>query len=511
MDEKRAVYIWQKVMLFRRLFEDMGEAVFVDPHAYQTFHEFASKTAEVDVYHLPMEFEMKSFRSMMKLELYLDAISMGKRDTLMFPQSFASGREVGKTCPELVRERFLVEVSEVQKDTISLNVSMKEMWEWQLERENYELLERQFPTIALKKAKDAGEYFVVLEALEPEMRKKVDRFSRKKIVDLHPEWIECALNESQMKKCEVNFSLSERFLPFDGLVAADPLRTLFLQAPIKGELANGSMELEAIRRLEMFTSNEETYYRFRLLDRDVNQTILTFVQADEMGVLDYLLDKHLEQAYFKLRDLHASLFKTEDDEWKPFQEVQVEVGRLIYSDLLRAIESDAQQMGLALPGHFHEKLEGFYPQHRLYAYMRSAHHDIKRLGEHSAFVFQSTPISEEDKLTLLPPLAAQWRVVKESQVLKNHEKNPWPNVDVFSMAEQDWSDVDVRGQDGRVLSFFQVKTQSLPNNDFVAEMERGKAILSKESKNVLMREVLALIKEKGAIYLPESSSQDCEY
>jgi len=503
LDEKAAVHVWQKVMLFRRLFEDVGGAVFVDPHVYQAFHGFASKTAEVDLYHLPQALEMKDFHSMMKLEFYLDAVSSGKRDPLMLPKTFASAQQVEKNYPELIQQRFLVEVSEVQKEMIALNVSMKEMWEWQLEKENYELLEAQFPTLALKKAQDAEEYFAALEGLDSEMRQKVDRFSRSQIVDLHPEWIHAALDGSHINKREVSFCPNGKHLPFDGLKTAEPLRTLFMQTVLKSELENNPIALEARKKLEMFTSDGETYYRFQVLDRDLNKTILTFAQANERGVLDALTEEHLEKAYVKLRPAHAALFKTEENEWKPLKKVEAEVGRLVYSDLLRAIENDAQQVHLVLPNDRHENLEGFYPKHRLYAYVRSAHSDIKRIGEGSSFLFQPILAGEEDALEESLPLEAQWGLIKESQVFKNHEKSPWFNTEIFSMVEQSWSDVALRG--GGRLSFFKLKEKSVPSSNFSTEMKQGQAVLSREAERLLMQEVLELLKEKGSIHLNERS------
>ena len=503
MNEKTAVNIWRKVMLFRRLFEDVGHAVFVDPHVYQTFHGFASKTAEVDLYHLPDNLEIKDFKSMMQLELYLDAVTEGKRDSLMLPKNLATVSKVEKSCPELVEQRFLVEVSQVQKETVGLNVSMKEMWDWQLEEENFQILAKQFPLLSLKKAVDAEGFFEVLEGLDPETRQKVDRFSRLQIVDLHPDWLQHALDQAHLNVRIVSFSSSGKYLPFEGLASSDELLKLFEQTALKQELEVNPQALQARKKLEMFTSDGETYYRFHVLDRDLNKAILTYVEAKERGVLEDLMREHLGREYIQIRESSAALFKDEYNAWKPLDKVINEVGRLVYSDHLKTIENDAQQRGVVLPNDRHENLDRFYPQHRLYSYVRAAHKDIKRLRGESSFLMKPLNLSDEESLSTKPPLNEQWGLVKESQVFKNHEKNPWFHSDIFSMVEQSWSDVGLRAS-GR-LSFFQLKEKKVPSGNFSSEMQEGQEILYREATRLLTVELLGSLKETEAIHLDDGA------
>jgi len=500
MDEKDAVHVWQKIMLFRRLFEEAGGAVFMDPHIYQTFHEFTSKVAEVDLYQLPKYLEMKDFFSVMKFEFYLDAIAKEGRDLMVLPKEFASVQEIEEKYPELVQERFLVEVSEVCKENIALNVSIKEMWKWQLEKENYESLEKNFPILAAKKAQNVTEYFHALESLHPKEKQKVNHFSRKKIVDTHPEWIDAALNESRVNKQELSFSRSEKYLPL-GFSSAEPLRTLLSQSALKRELERDSTALDACKQLERFSLDGETYYRFQVLDRDLNKTVLTFSQANEKKILDALLEKHLEKAYVTLRDTHPTFFKTENGEWKTFKDVQAIVGSLVYSNLLKAIRNTIEQEApkVAMPDDLLKNLDLFYPKYLLYTYMRSAYDDIRHLGAKSSFLLQPMPEDEEEKLATLPPLETQWGVIKRTEVLKHHEKSPWITSDVFSMAEHSWSDITLYEE--QHPSFFQLKKKSPPSRNFSTEMKQGRAILSKEAKKLLMQEILDLLKTKRAVHI----------
>ena len=501
MREKEVVSLWQKVMIFRSLFDDVGGAVFVDPHVYQTFYGFASKTAEVDLYHLPPALELKDFSALMKLEYYLDQVTKNRINGIILPQNFASTSEVEKNCPELVEQCFLIEVAEVQKDEVALNVSIKEMWEWQLEKENYELLEREFPQLALKKGSDAEGYFVALEGIDPELRQKMDKFSRGKIVEEHPEWIEEALNQKHMVSRQVSFSPNGENSPFEGKDLPD----LFKMAAFKGDLEKNKESIEARKNLELYSADGETYYRFHILDRDLTKAVLTFEEANERKILDSLLEKHLESSYAQIRSKNPRVFKTEKNEWKPFKEVKNKIGMILYSETLKEIDAEVSKLGVKLSEERYEDLDDFYPKYRLYPYMVIAEQEVRRLGDASKFLEKNEDEIVEGKLRKKKELCSQWALVKEGKIFKNHEKSLWFTSDIFAMIEKSWSEVCL-SQDGR-LQFFQLQEKSVPNGNFSTEMKQGQEILSKEVKQYLMSDFLKSLKEKKAIYLNYESIQ----
>lgn len=477
VSEKEMVELWQNVMLFRRLFDDVGGAVFVDPHVYQTFYGFASKTAEVDLYRLPEALELKDFSSLMKLEFYLDQVAENGKRGLALPQSFAAPSKVEKKCPDLVRQRFVVEVAEVELDEVALSVSLKEMWEWQLEKENYEQLEKAFPKLALKKGEDAEGYYQALEAIEPELRQKIDKYSRRQIALSHPEWIEEALSQKHFVTKELKASKGGEMTPY----GEKELYDLFLKAALKGQLEVNPDALSARQSLEMYSPNGKTYYRFHLVERDLEKKVLTFQEADEEGILDRLLNEHLEKAYKEVRLKNPGVFKTENNDWKPFAEVKSEIGRILFSDQLKAIEKEVAALGVSLPEGRERNLDDFYPKYRFLPHLTVAEKEIRRLGDQSHFL-------QEGGL---------WSLVKEEKVIKNHEKHPWVSEDVFSMVEKSWSNVGP--SPSGPLCFFNLKEKSGPSGNFSDEMKQGQAILSREVEKLLMSDLLKQFKEKQVI------------
>ena len=75
MDRNQAIKIWQQVLLFRRLFHDVGNAVFVDRSGFDAFNHFASEEAVGDLYRLPEAMRLTDFNALVRFEIYLDAIS----------------------------------------------------------------------------------------------------------------------------------------------------------------------------------------------------------------------------------------------------------------------------------------------------------------------------------------------------------------------------------------------------------------------------------------------------
>lgn len=485
INEKEMVELWQKVLLFRRLFDDIGGAVFVDPHVYQTFYGFASKSAEVELYHLPESLELKNFSALMKLEFYLDQVAENGKRGLDLPQNFAKPTQVEKKCPDLVRQRFMVEVAEVALEEVALNVSLKEMWEWQLEKENYERLEKEFPKLALKNGEDAEGYYAALEGVDPELRQKIDRFSRDQIVLDHPEWIDETLRQKHFVTKELKASKDGEISPYGN----HDLYQLFLSAAFKGQLEVNPEALNARQSLERYSPDGKTYYRFHLLERDLEKKVLTYQEADQAGILDRLLDAHLEKAYKEVRLKNPEVFKTEGNDWKPFDEVKNEIGRILYNDQLKAIEKEVADLGVVLPEEREQDLDGFYPKYRFFPYLTMAEKEIQKMGNQSHFLKEG----------------GLWSLVREEKVVKNHEKHPWVSSEIFSMVEKSWSNVQ-ESPNGR-LSFFCLKGKSGPDGNFNTEMKQGQKILSREVEKLLMSDLLDHFKEKQVITLTHDNAE----
>lgn len=182
-DERSAAEVWQKVLMFRRYFQDVGAASFVDKLPYRDFAGYAKEEAVVHTYHWPLL--VRNAQDLAELQYYIKAVCPKEKEIL--PTSFLSVEEVEKKHPELVQRTYRAKVAEVSKKQVALRASVKQVWDWQTEDANWSLLKTQF---SLPSAATQDERFKILQHMEPVKRAEVDAWSRGKIVDQNPIWIE---------------------------------------------------------------------------------------------------------------------------------------------------------------------------------------------------------------------------------------------------------------------------------------------------------------------------------
>ncbi len=503
MDEKAAVTVWQKVMLFRRLFNDCGHAALIDSHPYQCFHSHASKTAVVDHYSLEDKSGLSNFEELLKFLYYVDVVSASKCLWPALPEEFLPIEQLQKVCPKLVCRRFLVEMKRVTVKEIAQEVSLKQMWEWQLDSQNFKKLQKAFPELGISKASDAEGYFNELEKHPPYLRRKIDDHSLMQIAKEHPEWIIAALGEKEAELKQVAFSIDGAQGELEGIGSGEGLLKLFEKAPLKKSAYLAGKNLEVQSELELFSSDQQNYYYFQVVDRDEKWHISTFKEANDQGVLNPLFKQYLQEQYPKVRQENPSLFKTTSDEWKPFEEVRGEVALILYRELFDAIDHDQPQTAPSLAESRFKKLDSFYPKNYFLGYMKRALLDIRAKGEKSDYLFTKVPSSSpESELPVRLPFEKQWKITKRTKEHKNCESKQEFEKSLFSMSEKEWSSVHVF--EGGEAGFFQLQKIETPEQLRLQEVRQGHEILFNEAKRFLMLDFLDRFKEKECVHLSPS-------
>ncbi|PIS02397.1 MAG: hypothetical protein COT85_05215 [Chlamydiae bacterium CG10_big_fil_rev_8_21_14_0_10_42_34] len=185
-DERSAAEVWQKVLLFRRYFHDVGGAAFVDSLPYKDFASYAKETAVVQKYQWQMR--IQSAQDLAELNLYIRSIAPKSEKGL--PTAFLSVSEVEKKFPALVQTTYLANVAEVSKKQVGLTATVKQLLQWQTDDKNWAQLVRQFslPSVPTK-----DERFAILATIDPILRAKIDELTRERLVDQNPSWVEEAL------------------------------------------------------------------------------------------------------------------------------------------------------------------------------------------------------------------------------------------------------------------------------------------------------------------------------
>ncbi len=203
LDERTAAEMWQKVLLFRRYFQDVGYATFVDRLPYQKFAHFALEDHLVDEYRFP--FALSTLNDLYQFQMYLKGVSPAP----LWPTSFFSLEEVEKKSPELVQTPYKLKVAWVTKTQAGLRIPLKEVWEWQLE--NWSKVAREFPPLS-EQVVLREDRFAALHQLEPAVRTRLDAWSRQQIVGHTPSWIDAAIEVAPKQELEAGVSAEYVYL-----------------------------------------------------------------------------------------------------------------------------------------------------------------------------------------------------------------------------------------------------------------------------------------------------------
>jgi len=495
LDKNSAAVIWQKVMLFRRMFHDMGSSVFVDPLMFQKYDEYAMETVDGELYRLPPEFRFGDYRDLQKFEIYLNAISKRQEDgktLLKLPTKFYSTAEVAKNNPELVQKRYLLDVSKYDKNMLQTKVGVKDTWHWEVEDQNWSMLQKQFADLGIKKASTRDERFAALDSLDDKTRSRVDEFARKAIVESHPEWLDKSLQEAELGRMTIGLRLKGGKPPFIGLKNNDELMKLLDHAKL-GEQDSA---------LSKFSADGNTFYRILVIDRSPDQEILTFSEAQQEGTLDNLLDKKLEAYYPQIRESHISEFQQEDKNWKPFADVRNQIADLYFAKTLKAIH-DEYAVAIAPKQSPKELIVDISASLRFYPYfMEFLTKAKKEPNALQPYLQLSQPEPEEGKLPSPKALADQWKLEKTAyQSERGKEESEVDLVEAFEMKPNSWSSIQSPAN-GDLHVFYLTKRGNDSNMKSLSErISTARNLLSDESQRILMQRILHEIKEKRAISL----------
>jgi GcvH upstream region-like protein len=494
LDKNSAATLWKKVMLCRRMFHDAGNSVFVDPLLFQKYNEYAMETVEGDLYRLPPEFRLDNTRDLQKFQIYLNAVSRkqkSEKNLLALPTEFYSVTEITKNNPELVQKRYILEVANYDKNALQIKVGLKQTWNWEVEDQNWEKLQKHFGDLGNKKAPTRDERFAVLDQLDDKTRRKVDEFAREAIVESHPEWLEQSLKDAESQTMTVSLRLKGGKSPFVGLKNNQELMKLLDQAKLG----------EQDPALTQYTSDGQHFYRILVKDRSPDFEILTFGEAQQEGSLDAMLDKKLETYYSEIREMHPREFQKEDKSWKAFADVKIEVGDLYFSEILKAVHNQYtaantdKQSPAAFIGDISASLR-FYPYFK--DFLGKANTDQNGF---KSYLKPSTPI-ETDNLLPRQPLEDQWKLEKTAyQSERGKQGSEIDLLEAFEMKPATWSSIQSPANGDMHLFYLTHQGNDATMKSLSDRISAARDLLSDEAQKNLMESLLHEIKDKKSISL----------
>ncbi|HSW73339.1 MAG TPA: hypothetical protein VLG44_08055, partial [Chlamydiales bacterium] len=355
--------------------------------------EVAASKYMVEALYLPKPLQLKNLTDLFLFHTYLQKVFPPRESLLDLPKEPMNIEKIKKEAPSLITKKYLVDMVQVSREEVGLRVKVKELWNWQLEDKNWEILKKEFPSLQSKT--DGQTRFQKLSALDGNERAKVDAFSLEKIMSAHPEWI----SEELAKKKSVSKEITRISLlknPPQGIKNVETFITYLDNLPLNKE--------------ETYTQDEKVYTKLAVKEKG-EEEILSFSEGMAYNVLQEMLDSHLEQEYPKVRSKAPKLLKNKEGEWKPWETVKVEIGTLVFSDLMKAIEKDAAQKAYAVT-------PDKYPFYFFSSYLES--------GINNPFLLL---IAGENSFS------SQFKLIKRERTLSQRDLEGYP---LLSAKEGDW-------------------------------------------------------------------------
>jgi GcvH upstream region-like protein len=470
LDQNKAVKIWQQVLLFRRLFNDIANIQLVDNNTQTPFFDYAEKTLSGELYRLPESLRFNQFKDLALFETYLNLTANRKSGELALPQSTKSIAQIEKEAPELLQKRYLIELKQASAKELEAKISLKETMAWETDANNFAQLQKEFPELGVKAGDTLEKRLNSLDELDDRTRARVDAFARSKIVASHPEWIEQAINNAESQVKLVNVPLKGGKEPLAGVTD----RTSFMATLDK---STGPVKYQAGTNTYIIT----------VLDKSPELEVMNFSEA--LSALEPLQRKLLEPYYTQVRE-GKDLFKTEKG-FKNFDEVQGDVAALYYETLLNNIKDQAKRsLKDKAPANMIPDIAATYRFYQSADEVKNNPKLISSFKEESDTAKLPTRQSYQDQFLWTKEARKVSRSSKESLINKK---------DLFKLKAGEWSAI-LTPANGDISLYHVLAVENSPMKQarFDETFELQSA-LGNEAKRSELNRVVPLIKEKGAI------------
>ncbi len=420
MDQSRAIDIWSDVLLFRRSLIDLPLNIVVNKQPFDEFLHQESEACDLDCYQLQPSLRLTSMRDLFKVQLWVNSVGEPLKSatpTLLPPSTFREPEEVMGSWPEFVERKFILSVASASFDDLTKNIRLRDIWNWEVDNGNWELLLNEIPSLGEKEASDRDGRLQALDRLSPQLRAKADAIAKEHIVELHPQWLQDVLSKAKADCQHVNIRLIDGRLPFEGISDRQALISELMKAPIT----------EIAPSLQSYTQDGKHFYRIQVLDRAAKDSLVPLPDLIADGTLDHVLDRVLEMSYPSIRTERPADYRGEKEEWKPFSQVKEKVGEAYFAAFLKQLDHAIAEWKIKFPKFCHwDDLKTsrvavrFLPQLALLT--QSLHGD----RDWSAYVTTPYVTAEKDHVDLSiedRPLTDLWLLVESKQRLIRSEQS----------------------------------------------------------------------------------------
>jgi GcvH upstream region-like protein len=463
LDTKTATKLWRQVLLFRRLFDETADSMFLTPLSFEPFTAYVKEGVGIDLYRVPESLKFNTFEKLELFEAYLDAVSIRpKGKPLELPSKFLTPQDVFQKYKELVKKMYTLQVKEIKEKKLLEAFSTKQHLTWQLDENHFKTLKNHQKELGEGRTKE--ERLEALLALDPKQKRKVDLFTARALLKEEKEMTQHLLEKTPSKTITVSLNPASKNFPFKGIKNKEA----FLK------------ELDKNSHLTFF-DDENNLLEIVVIEKGKEFEVLTFEEAIKEKALDTILTKHLKNTYKKLQEKTPELFQNEDLSFKPFEEVKESVIKEHFKPLLEAIRKEVLASNLPV---FKETLTN--DQLASYRFLNFGK-EFKEITERQLSRKVTGDLSKQFDF-----------VKKEIKIERGGKGDLVDKQEAFSLPATAFS--KLHALPNGELYFFQVKEKGLlERSEIEGQITKAKNLLKEDAKKSLTKQLLSSMTEKNRL------------
>lgn len=444
MQEEEVLLIWQKVMLFRRLLQDILQGVVFEGSGLYDYFSYAKEKVSLTKYELPKSLVCKNIWDILQLQLYITKTSPFE-NTLYLPTKSLPIVEIKNKIPELIEYAYEISIVEKSFQDLFQSISLQEMWKWQMN--NWNILQDTFLEIRSCVSDIPADRLHHLDGLDHASRTQIDEFTKKQILKADPSRIKEILSNTVCENRIITLSFFGNSTVLKGFTDNKEL-IAFLEEHAKNKVPVHKIDFD-----------QGIFYEIENVNKK-GELIISFARAKEEGILNHLLSKELQSFYRS----HPN-FKNKEN----FQEIKELVGLKKYQTLFEQLEEwitaniDSTTKGPEL-----------YTKYRLYPWLLE----------------QRKILEDNHQICAVSPYQEQWKLEKSiALVNRSDAKRQKIPEELFNYSINTWSPIYSFNEEK--VGFLQINNRISPKKEeFTSFIGDNQSLLFLEMKQELTREFL---------------------
>lgn len=331
--------VWKTLLLYRYAYTNLYDHLAVSSFPFRKILAQQSRSRTLNTYSLQPALRVHSTEDLAELYLWKQAVLPKSDDISFFTEGYRSPEAIMSSFHEFVQERFSVSYRMVGPEQLEPLIKLKDLWKWQADEKNFALLAEKFPRLLEEKVVDAESRARAIESLPASLQHELNQYSKKLFLQGHPEWIEQQMKHQASTTKVLFLRPRGESGELEGISNMVALADLLRKSPVSA----------LDDHLKAYSQDGVHFYEFVVQDKSTQFEVVPLIQLREDGTLSRVLAKMLETQYPVLRKISPKQFLKENGEWKPFNEVRLEVLDVYLAPLYSRLDKMRPEMEKQYP------------------------------------------------------------------------------------------------------------------------------------------------------------------